>query len=68
MAQEPEIDELIRFLNLRGGAAFVIAALAAEGTSEISGLEYIVRGNENIRRDLRLSGVRACLKNHFHKL
>lgn len=34
--------------ELRGGAALVIAALAAEGTSEISGIEYIDRGYENI--------------------
>lgn len=34
--------------ELRGGAALVIAALAAEGTSEISGTEYIDRGYESI--------------------
>lgn len=48
--------------DLRGGAALVTAALAAEGTSEISGLEYIARGYENICRDLRLLGARIRLQ------
>ena len=34
--------------DLRGGAALVLAALAAEGESTISGTEYIGRGYENI--------------------
>ena len=38
--------------ELRGGAALVIAALAAEGTSEITGVEYIDRGYENIEKYL----------------
>lgn len=44
--------------DLRGGAALVAAALAAEGTSEISGAEYISRGYEDIRGDLRRLGAR----------
>lgn len=36
--------------ELRGGAALVIAALAAEGESEITGTEYIDRGYEEIER------------------
>ena len=39
--------------ELRGGAALVTAALAAEGTSEISGLCYIDRGYEIIESALR---------------
>lgn len=42
--------------DLRGGAALVIAGLMAEGTTEISGLEYIQRGYEDIIRDVRLFG------------
>lgn len=38
--------------ELRGGAALVLAALAAEGESEISGIEYIDRGYEEIERYL----------------
>lgn len=39
--------------ELRGGAALVIAALAAKGESVISGGRFIERGYENICRDLR---------------
>ena len=42
--------------ELRGGAALVIAALAAEGESVISGCSYIRRGYENICADLRSLG------------
>ena len=34
--------------DLRGGAALVIAALAAEGESEISNVYHVERGYENI--------------------
>ena len=34
--------------DLRGGAALVIAALAAQGESEITGVEFIRRGYEDI--------------------
>lgn len=43
--------------ELRGGAALVTAALAAEGTSEISGLGYIDRGYESIETVLRSVGA-----------
>ena len=36
--------------ELRGGAALVLASLAAEGKSEIIGMEYIDRGYEEIER------------------
>lgn len=38
--------------ELRGGAALVIAALCAEGKSEISGVEFIDRGYESIEKNL----------------
>ena len=38
--------------ELRGGAALVIAALCAEGKSEIQGVEYIDRGYEAIEKYL----------------
>lgn len=47
----------VRAAELRGGAALVIAALAAEGTSEISGLQYIDRGYESIESLLRSIGA-----------
>lgn len=44
--------------DLRGGAALVIAALAANGTSRISNIEYIERGYEDICRDLNSLGAK----------
>lgn len=46
--------------DLRGGAALVIGALAAEGTSSISGVGYIDRGYE--RMEKVLAGVGANIK------
>lgn len=43
--------------ELRGGAALVTAALAAEGTSEITGLGYIDRGYESLEGALRSVGA-----------
>ena len=47
----------VRAAELRGGAALVVAALAAEGMSEITGLQYIDRGYENIEGALRSVGA-----------
>lgn len=47
----------VQAAELRGGAALITAALAAEGTSEISGLCYIDRGYENIEKTLRRLGA-----------
>ena len=43
--------------ELRGGAALVTAALAAEGTSEVTGLCYIDRGYESLESALRSVGA-----------
>lgn len=43
--------------DLRGGAALALAALAAEGRSEIDGVHHIDRGYEDLGRDLRLLGA-----------
>lgn len=43
--------------DLRGGAALVVAALAAEGTSEVKNLHYIDRGYEKIEEDLKSLGA-----------
>lgn len=43
----------LRAEELRGGAALVIAALAADGESVIEGVPFIRRGYEDICRDLR---------------
>lgn len=46
--------------ELRGGAALVVAALSADGISEISGVEYIDRGYEEIEN--RLAECNACIR------
>lgn len=43
--------------DLRAGAALVLAALAAEGTSQVDGLQYIKRGYENFSGKLRKLGA-----------
>lgn len=43
--------------DLRGGAALVVAALAAEGVTEINGLKHIDRGYESIEDDLAALGA-----------
>lgn len=43
--------------DLRGGAALVVAGLAAEGKTEVGRLEYIDRGYECIEDDLRKIGA-----------
>ena len=47
----------IRAMDLRAGAALVIAALAAEGESEISGVEFIERGYYDFDGKLRGLGA-----------
>lgn len=42
--------------ELRGGAALVLAGLAAEGRSVVDGAHYIARGYEDICRDLNALG------------
>lgn len=43
--------------ELRGGASLVVAALAAEGITEIENVKYIDRGYESIERVLSLCGI-----------
>ncbi len=47
----------IQASDLRAGAALVIAALAAHGESEVSHVQYIERGYENIVEKLRAVGA-----------
>lgn len=48
--------------DLRGGAALVVAALAAKGTTEISEIQHISRGYENIVDTLSNIGADINLK------
>lgn len=47
----------LQAVELRGGAALITAALAAEGVSEIRGLNYIDRGYDSIENILRQAGA-----------
>lgn len=49
----------IQIPDLRAGFAYVMAALVAEGTSEISGLKFLDRGYENLVGKLQQLGVAA---------
>lgn len=51
----------IQACDLRAGAAMVIAALAAHGTTEISCVQYIERGYENIVGKLKAIGADISL-------
>ncbi|MBO5299872.1 MAG: UDP-N-acetylglucosamine 1-carboxyvinyltransferase, partial [Clostridia bacterium] len=44
--------------DLRGGAALVVAALSAEGTSVIENISHIERGYENIEKALSSLGAK----------
>ena len=46
----------IQACDLRAGAAMIIAALAAYGTSEITGVHYIERGYESVVEKFRKLG------------
>ncbi len=43
--------------DLRGGAALAVAALGAEGMTELTGLHHVERGYEDLARDLRCLGA-----------
>ena len=43
--------------DIRAGGALILAALAAEGTTEVQGLQYIDRGYEKIEEKLRSIGA-----------
>ena len=45
--------------DLRAGASMIVAGLMAEGTTEISGVRYIMRGYEDIDAKLRALGARV---------
>jgi UDP-N-acetylglucosamine 1-carboxyvinyltransferase len=46
--------------DLRAGAALICAGMAAEGSTEVSGIEHIDRGYENIVH--RLQGLGAQIE------
>ena len=48
--------------DLRGGAAMVTAALVARGKTEITNIEHILRGYENLDKKLRNLGASIIIK------
>ena len=50
----------LKAVDLRGGAAVLIAALAAEGCSEITETEIIERGYYNVVGKLKALGADIC--------
>lgn len=52
-------------VELRGGAALVLAALAAEGQSVIHGCSHICRGYENIAADLQSLGGQIAWNHEY---
>lgn len=52
----------VQAYDLRAGAAMVIAGLAAEGTTEITNIQYIERGYERIVEKLRALGADISLQ------
>ena len=48
----------VRCTDLRGGAALLVAGLAAEGVTKVSGVRHILRGYEDPVRDLAALGAK----------
>ena len=51
----------LRSTDLRGGAALVVAALSAEGVSQVSELRHIRRGYQSLDKNLRALGAEIRL-------
>ena len=49
--------------DLRGGAALVVAALAAKGRTKVNKVEYIQRGYEKLEEKLQKLGANIIIKN-----
>lgn len=49
--------------DLRGGAAVVIAGLAAKGKTKVNNIEYILRGYENLDKKLNKLGAKIEIEN-----
>ena len=54
---EKLVGARVNATDLRAGAAMVIAALMSQGTTEIGGVEYILRGYERLDEKLRSIGA-----------
>lgn len=52
----------VKSTDLRGGASLVVAALAAKGKTEITDIEYILRGYENLDKKLSKLGAKIIIR------
>ncbi len=52
----------VRCSDLRGGAALAVAALAAEGVTEVEDIHHIDRGYEDMEKNLALLGAKIQRK------
>ena len=52
----------LKAMDLRGGAALVIAGLQADGITEITNIEYILRGYENLDKKLNKLGAKIKIE------
>ena len=58
----------VKATDLRGGAAAVIAALAAEGTTEVEEIGHIMRGYDNIVGKLQSLGAVIELRTYPNEM
>lgn len=54
------VGETVEAPDIRGGAALVLAGLAAQGKTVVTGMNHIDRGYENLEQKLRAVG--ACIE------
>lgn len=53
----------VKSTDLRGGACLVLAGLIAKGTTEVTNIEYILRGYEHLDEKLNKLGAKVRIKN-----
>ena len=52
----------VKCTDLRGGAALVVAGLAAKGKTDLRNIEYILRGYENLDKKLNKIGAQISIR------
>ena len=52
----------VKSTDLRGGACLVLAGLVAKGTTEVTNIEYILRGYEHLEQKLSSLGAKIKVK------
>ena len=56
----PELSgAAVEAMDLRGGAALIVAGLCARGSTRVRGMEYVKRGYEGIEEKLASLGARV---------